>query len=141
MVTMRACFQQLTAMCLAGFIAPCTVIVSGCDDTSATEVAGLAGRDGMQRFVVTMGSAPDLERWRSLQRDAPQEVPAFIDARRSELAKAQSSLDQVVAGLGGRVVSRWWMTGQATIEIKPEAVAIIRGVAGVSAVEPDRPLQ
>ncbi len=134
---MAVCVAVTAVVCAATL----PLFLGGCDDAATAEVPGLAGREGRQRFIVTMGVAPDLERFRAVQRGSPQDVPAFIEARRSELARAQSGLDQVVAGLGGRVISRWWMTAQATIEIKPEAVAIIRGVAGVSAVEPDRPLQ
>lgn len=113
-----------------------------CDEPAPPEVAGLTGSEGRQRYVVTMGSAAaDLETWRALQRDKPGEVAAFIEAKRADLAKAQTGLDQVVAGLGGRVVGRWWMSGQATIEISPAALATVRAIPGVTAVEPDRPLQ
>jgi hypothetical protein len=113
-----------------------------CDEPAPTEPAGLSGSEGRQRFIVTMGSAAtDLEAWRALQRDKPDEVAAFVEAKRTELAKAQAGLDQVVAGLGGRVVGRWWMSGQATIEISPAALATVRVIPGVTAVEPDRPLQ
>ena len=129
---------RLAVVCSAAVVLVC----SACDEPAAVEIPGLAGSEGRQRFVVTMGgSGTDLEAWRVLQRDKPEEVAAFVAAKRTELAKAQAGLDQVVAGLGGRVVGRWWMSGQATIEISPGALATVRAIPGVTAVEPDRPLQ
>jgi hypothetical protein len=138
MLWKRAWPSRLAVVCFTAAVLTC----SACDDPAAVETPGLAGSDGRQRYVVTMGSTgTDLETWRVLQRDKPEEVAAFVAAKRTELAKAQAGLDQVVAGLGGRVVGRWWMSGQATIEISPGALATVRAVPGVTAVEPDRPLQ
>lgn len=133
-----AWLKRLAVVCLTAVVVVCV----GCDDPPPADVPGLAGSEGRQRYIVTMGlAATDLDAWRTLQRDKPDEVAAFVEARRAELAKAQAGLDQVVAGLGGRVVGRWWMSGQATIEISPAALATVRAIPGVTAVEPDRPLQ
>jgi|GEM_PF-1087337 len=130
--------KRLAVVCFTAAASLC----AACDEPAAVEIPGLAGSEGRQRYIVTMGSAAtDLEAWRALQRDKPDEVAAFVDAKRAELAKTQAGLDQVVAGLGGRVVGRWWMSGQATIEISPAALATVRAIPGVTAVEPDRPLQ
>jgi hypothetical protein len=130
--------KRLAVVCVTAVV----VLSVGCDDPPPAEIPGLPGSEGRQRYIVTMGSAAnDLEAWRTLQRDKPEEVAAFVEAKRAELAKTQAGLDQVVAGLGGRVVGRWWMSGQATIEISPAALATVRAIPGVTAVEPDRPLQ
>ncbi len=84
---------------------------------------------------------PDLDGFRAAQAVSAEEGKAFVAKQRAALAGAQSSLDQMVAGLGGRVVSRWWMTGQATVEITPNSVASVRALPGVTAVEPDRALE
>lgn len=115
--------------------------VTGCpDDPPPT---GLPGTEGRARFVVSPTQPPvvDLEAWRALQRDNPTEAAAFVAAKRDELAAAQAGLDQVVTTYGGRVVSRWWMSGQVTIEIPGNAVANVRAAAGVASVEPDRLLE
>ena len=113
----------------------------GCPDEPSAPAA-VSGTQGRGRYLVTMLGGPvDLEEFRTIQRDSPAAVSAYIAKKRAETAAAQANLDMVVVSLGGQVVTRWWMSGQATIEASPEAVATIRTAAGVSAVEPDQPLK
>jgi hypothetical protein len=107
------------------------------DADKAPVVAGTAGR---QRFVVTLaGATPDLGEYRKLLKENPADVPAYVEGRRAALVLP--ALDAALTGFNGRVVERWWMSGQLTVEIPPEGVASLRAVPGVSAIEPDAPLR
>ena len=129
-----------------GVTLSCALVVgalTGCpDDTVDAVPIGLTGSEGRSRYVVTMDvPAIDLSEYRALQKDQPDAVGAYVERKRGETAAMQSSLDVVVRGVGGRVVGRWWMTGQATIEIAPAGLATVRAAPGVKAIEPDRALQ
>jgi hypothetical protein len=113
----------------------------GCPEEPAAPAA-VSGTQGRGRYVVTMLGGPvDLEEFRTIQRETPAGVSAYIAKKRAETAAAQANLDMVVGSVGGQVLSRWWMSGQATIEVSPAAVATIRAAAGVAAVEPDQLLK
>lgn len=106
-------------------------------DLKAPVVTGTAGR---QRFVVTLaGAAPDLAEYRRLLREDPGRVAAYVDERRAALVRPD--LEAAVAGEKGRVVQRWWMSGQLTVELEAEGVARVRALPGVTSVEPDVPLR
>ena len=146
----------LRAMCLGGprvrlprwfgVTVACALVASalaGCpDDAAVVAPVGLAGSQGRSRYVVTMdGPAVDLADFRALQKDQPDAVAAYVERKRAETAAAQASLDSVVSGVGGRIVGRWWMTGQATVEIAPAGLATVRAAPGVKSIEPDHALQ
>lgn len=119
-----------------------SVVVVGCaddplGDLKAPLVTGTAGR---QRFVVTLaGAAPDLSEYRRLLKEDPARVGSYVDERRAALVRPD--VEAAIASVNGRVVERWWMSGQLTVELGAEGVARVRAVAGVTAVEPDMPLR
>lgn len=116
--------------------------LTGCPEDAPVVAVGLAGSEGRARYVVTMDTpVADLSEYRALQKDQPDAVAALVDRQRASTAAAQASLDVVVRGVGGRVVSRWWMSGQATIEIAPAALATVRAAPGVKNIAPDTALQ
>jgi hypothetical protein len=129
-------------MPLVALVALCVIMpLAGCPDETPAPTA-VAGTQGRSRYVVTMSGTPvDLAEFRALQKDSPDAVAAYVAKKRAETAAAQAGLDMVVGGVGGQVLSRWWTSGQATIEVSPAAVATIRAAPGVAAVEPDKPLQ
>ncbi len=116
---------------------------AGCPESSGDVAAvALAGTEGRGRYIVTMDvPAVDLSGYRALQKDNPEAVAGWVARKREDLAAAQAELDGVVRGVGGRVVGRWWMTGQATIEVSPAGIASVRATKGVKLIEPDQPLQ
>ena len=122
-------------------LAACGGLLGACaddplGDLKAPLVTGTAGR---QRFVVTLvGAAPDLTEYRRLLKDDPARVPAYVDDRRA--AMLRPDFEAAIAGVNGRVVERWWMSGQLTVELASESVASIRALAGVASVDPDVPL-
>ena len=119
----------------------CASVLTGCPEDPPV-VEGLKGTEGRSRYIVTMTAPPpDLDGYRAAQALSAEEGAAFVAKQRAASAAAQSGLDQLVAGLGGRVVSRWWMSGQATVEVSPAAVASIRALPEVTSVDPDRPLE
>lgn len=129
------------AACGLAVMLCCAAMLTGCPEDPPV-VEGLKGTEGRNRYVVTMTApAPDLDGYRAAAAASPDDAAAFVAKQRAALAAAQTSLDQVVAGLGGRVVNRWWMSGQATIEVSPAAIASIKALPGVTSVEPDRPLE
>jgi len=113
----------------------------GCPD-DVPDVAGIAGTGGRSRYVVTLDlPPPDLAEYRALVRDKPDEVEAYVKKKRQETANAQANLDVVVKSLGGHIVARWWMTGQATVEVSPTSIATMRQAPGVKDIVPDTPLK
>ena len=119
-----------------------SILVSCPKDKTDVAPVGLAGSQGRSRYVVTMeGPAVDLADFRALQKDQPDAVGAYVERKRTEMAAAQAQLDSAVSGVGGRVVGRWWMSGQATVELAPGGLATVRAARGVKGIEPDRPLQ
>ena len=129
-------------MPLVAVVMVCAIMsLIGCPDEPAAPAA-VSGTQGRDRYVVTMTSGPvDLEEFRTTRRETPAGVSAYIAKKRAETAAAQADLDTVVASVGGQVLSRWWMSGQATIEVSPAAVATVRKAPGVAAVEPDQLLK
>ena len=129
-------------MPLVAVVMVCAIMsLIGCPDEPAAPAA-VSGTQGRGRYVVTMTSGPvDLEEFRTTRRETPAGVSAYIAKKRAETAAAQADLDTVVASVGGQVLSRWWMSGQATIEVSPAAVATVRKAPGVAAVEPDQLLK
>jgi hypothetical protein len=103
-------------------------------------VLGLRGTAGRERFVVTLASgAPDLAEYHRLLKDDPAGVAAYVAQRRAALGSPE--LDAALVGVDGRIVERWWMSGQLTIEMKREGLATVRALTAVRAVTPDLPLQ
>lgn len=131
-----------TRLASALVLVVCAVGV-GCPGTEAdAPPVGLTGTAGRARYVVTMAAPPpDLAEFRALPKDQPGVVEGYVAKKRAETAAAQARLDAVVGGVGGVVVSRWWMTGQATIEIAPSGLATVRATEGVKSVEPDQALK
>jgi hypothetical protein len=123
------------------FVALVVVDVACADDAlgdlKAPLVAGTAGR---QRFVVTLaGAAADLGEYRRLLKEDPTRVAAYVDERRAALLRPE--FEAAIANVNGRVVERWWMSGQITVELTNENVAALRALPGVVSVEADVPLQ
>jgi hypothetical protein len=114
----------------------------GCDDSADMGPAGpvVLGSNGRQRFVITLSEpAPALDDYRRLLKDNPAGAAAYVDDRRAALARP--ALDSALVAFNGRVVERWWMSSQLTVEMDREGLATIRAVTGVKSVEPDVPLR
>jgi hypothetical protein len=96
------------------------------------------GSEGRERWVVTFdGAAPDLAEYRKLLADDPSAVPAYVVKMRDRQAQAHPELEESLTALGGRVVDRWWMSNQVTIELPATGVASVQTVPGVKAMVPD----
>jgi hypothetical protein len=123
----------------------CVLALSaGCpgDGLDGLTAPGIAGSEGRVRYVVTFTQpGPDLAEYRTLARDNPGGVARYVDGKRAETAVLQAELDTALGVVGGKVVERWWMSNQATIEIPATGVATVRAVTGVKSVDPDQPLQ
>lgn len=117
---------------------------AGCPDDPLDGLSAtppILGTEGRVRYVVTLEKpAPDLAEYRALLKDNPGGVAGYVDKMRAEAAASLGEVDSAVGTVGGRVVERWWMSSQATIEIPATAVATVRAVPGVKSVDPDRPL-
>ncbi|MDP2340378.1 MAG: hypothetical protein Q8O67_05430 [Deltaproteobacteria bacterium] len=127
-----------------GVLSALGIALAGCpgDGLDGVVAPGVAGSEGRVRYVVTFEKGgPDLAEYRTLARDNPGGVARYVDGKRAEAALAQADLDTALGVVGGKVVERWWMSNQATIEIPPTGVATVRAVAGVKSVDPDQPLQ
>ncbi len=106
-------------------------------DLKAPATNSVAGR---QRFIVTLANAtPDLTEYRRLLQADPASVASYVQRRRAELGGPE--LDAALQKVDARIVERWWMSGQLTIEAPAERVTSLRSIAGITAVEPDAPLQ
>ncbi len=119
-----------------------TGIVGACADDPLGDLRApvVAGSGGRQRFVVTLaGATPDLSEYRRLLKDSPGAVAGYVERKRAALARPE--VEAALAGVNARVVERWWMSGQLTIELPPEQVSAVRALPGVAAVAPDVPLQ
>ena len=119
-------------------------MLAGCPDDGldGLQPRAVAGSDGRMRYVVSFEKpGPDLQEYRDLARDNPGGVARYVDGKRAETATGQSGLDMALGAVGGKVVERWWMSNQATIEIPTTGVATVRAVPGVKSVDPDQPLQ
>lgn len=115
---------------------------AACDDPTELGTPPILGTEDRVRYVVSLdGPAPDLAEYRTLLKENPGGVAGYVDKKRGEAAAALGAVDAAVSSLNGRVVERWWMSNQATIEIPATGVATVRSVPGVKSVEPDRPLQ
>lgn len=124
----------------------CTMtLLVGCSDDPLDGVGAsppILGTEGRIRYVVTLDkAAPDLAEYRALLKDNPGGVAGYVDKKRVEASAALADVEGAVGTVGGRVVERWWMSNQATIEIPATAVATVRAVPGVKSVEADKPLQ
>lgn len=109
----------------------------GCGGDKKDE-SRVLGSEGRERWVVTFdGAAPDLAEYRKLLTDDPSAVPAYVVKMRDRQAQAHPELEQSVNALGGRVVDRWWMSNQVTVEIPATGVASIQTVPGVKEMTPD----
>ena len=108
----------------------------GCGDKA--EQKRVLGTEGRERWVVTFdGNAPDLAEYRKLLAEDPPAVPAYVGKMRERQAQAHPELDQNLTALGGRVVERWWMSNQVTVEIPSTGLASVQAVPGVKDVSPD----
>lgn len=102
----------------------------------------MRGAEGRQRFVLTLDlPAPDLSEYRRLVKDDPASALTYADKQRAALAASLQPVEAQLAALGGRVVERWWMTNQATIEMQASSAASVQGMAGVKSLEIDQPPQ
>jgi hypothetical protein len=100
----------------------------------------IVGSDGRQRFIVTLaGATPDLGEYRALLKSDPTAATAYVEAKRAALARPD--VENALGAFRGRVVERWWMSNQLTVEMEREGLATLRAVNGVTAVEPDVLLQ
>ncbi len=116
----------------------------GCseDPLDGLQPPPVLGSEGRVRYVVTLDKpAVDLAEYRALLKDNPGGVTAYVEKKRADAAAAFADVDAATGTVGGKVVERWWMSNQATIEIPATGVPTIRGVPGVKSVEGDRPLQ
>ncbi len=117
---------------------------AGCTDDPLDGIASTPplGAEGRVRYLVTLEKPPvDLAEYRKLLKDNPGGVAGYVEKQRADAAAALADVDSAVGTVGGRVVERWWMSRQATIEIPATAVATVRAVPGVKSVDPDRPLR
>ncbi len=120
------------------------VLCGGCPDDglAGLQRTGVMGSEGRARYVVSFEKAgPDLQEYRNLAHDNPGGLGGYIESKRRETANGQAGLDAALGAVGGRVVERWWMSNQATIELPPAGVASVRAVPGVTSVDPDQLLQ
>jgi hypothetical protein len=91
---------------------------------------------GRQRFIVTLtDAAPDLAEYRTLLKANPTAVPAYVEQRRAALARPE--IEAALAGLQARIVERWWMSGQLTVEVAPDQLPAIKSLPGIAAVDAD----
>lgn len=132
----------------AAFVAVCLCIPwmlgAGCSEDPLGDLSlpPIPGTEGRVRYVVTLDApAPDLAEYRALLKENPGGVAAYVEKKRAEAAAAFVEVDAAVGTVGGRVVERWWMSNQSTIEIPATGVPTIRAVAKVKSVDADKPPQ
>ncbi|MBM4279695.1 MAG: hypothetical protein FJ137_02675 [Deltaproteobacteria bacterium] len=122
-------------------LAPLGAAGACADDPLGDLRAPVAARSGgRQRFVVTLAAAtPDLGDYRKLLKEDPAAVAGYVEQKRAALTRPD--VEAALAGVNARVVERWWMSGQLTVELPPEQVSAVRALPGIAAVVPDVPLQ
>jgi hypothetical protein len=111
--------------------------LAGCADDPLGDLrAPGAAAGARKRFVVSLaGPPPDLTEYRRLLKDAPGSVAGYVEERRAALVR--NDVGEALGGLNARVVGRWWMSGQLTVEASPEQIDALKALPGVSGVAPD----
>ncbi len=125
-----------------GFAFVCTLMACTDDGLGELQPRTLAGTEGRTRYLVTFEkSGPDLGPYRAIPKDNAAELLLYVENKRTETALGQAQLDAALSVVGGKVVERWWMSNQATIEVAATGLATLRAIEGVKSVDPDQPLQ
>jgi hypothetical protein len=100
---------------------------------------GLAGTAQRTRYVVQLDTPlVDPTAWRTALAEDPEGAALIAEQARTSLAGANTALESSVQAVQGRVVTWWWMSSEATVELPAGGVATVQVAPGVKGIRPDQ---